>query len=92
MVEETKKKNKIKKGRVIRVTPDLQRLIEASQEPGESIPSVIKRLLGIKGDIRYVLPSDLYETKADARGAAVLKSVKNKSSPEKPLEVRIKNE
>lgn len=79
---------KRKKGRVIRVTPDLQAIIEVEQQNGETIPEVLRRLLGLKGEVRYVLPSDLYETPEDARGVAVLKAVKAKSKKiEKPIAV-----
>jgi hypothetical protein len=82
---------KKKAGRVVRLTPDLVKLIADSQQEGETIPTVIRRLLEIKGDICYVLPSDIYETVEDARGVAVLRAVKAKSKRiERPVSVRVK--
>jgi negative regulator of replication initiation len=80
-----------KKGRVIRVTPDLQAIIEVEQKRGETIPEVLRRLLNLKGEVRYVLPSDIHETVEDARGVAVLRAVKTKSKrAERPTAVRVK--
>lgn len=84
-----KKKRGVKKGRVVRLTPDLVTIIAAEQEPGETIPSVIRRLLGLEGKVRYVLPSDIYENVVDARGVAVLKAVNAKQRKiEQPIPVR----
>lgn len=84
---------KPKKGKVIRLTPDLVTLVVENRRKNETIPAVIRRLLDIKGEIRYVLPSDIYETVEDARGVAVLRAVKSKmKKTEKPLVVRVKSE
>ena len=82
-----KPKPKIKPGRVVRLTPDLVKLVAENQTEGESIPSVIRRLLGIVGDIHYVLPSDLHDYVADARGIAIIRAIRSKK-PERPLAVR----
>ena len=82
---------KPKKGRVVRLTPDLVKLVSESQHKGETIPSVIRRLLTPRGLVRFVLPSDIYETVEDARGVAVMKAVKSKAKrAEKPIAVRVK--
>lgn len=83
------KKQKPKKGRVVRLTPDLVTIIAEEKEPGETIPAVIRRLLGLTGEVRYVLPSDLHETVEDARGAAVVRAVRRKlKRTERPVSVR----
>ena len=84
------KHQKKKPGRVVRLTPDLVTIIAEEQEPGETIPSVIRRLLGLTGEnVRYVLPSDIYENVVDARGVAVLRAVNAKlKKVEKPVPVR----
>lgn len=90
IAEKVKKKTR-KKGRVIRITPDLVKLIAENQREKETVPAVIRRLLGFSGSVRYVLPSDVYETAAEARGVAILRAVKRKEKEvEKPLPVRIK--
>ncbi len=82
---------KPKKGKVIRITPDLQTIVEMEKKKNETIPEVLRRLLGLKGEVRYVLPSDIYETPEDARGIAVMRAVKAKNKKiEKPLPVRMK--
>jgi hypothetical protein len=91
-MEQSKKRiQKKKPGRVIRITPDLAKLISAEQKKGETIPAVIKRLLSLNAEVRYALPSDLHETVADAKGYATLKAVRSKSrEPERPIPVRVK--
>lgn len=74
----------------MRLTPDLVRLVAESQRPGETIPAVMRRLIG-DGEIRYALPSDIYENVEDARGVAVLRAVEKKlTTIEKPLSVRVR--
>lgn len=85
-----KSKQKPKKGRVVRLTPDLVTIVTMEQQAGETIPDVIRRLLGLTGEIRYVLPSDTYMSLADARGAAVSRAVRSKkkvTETEKPIKV-----
>jgi hypothetical protein len=80
---------KPKKGKVVRLTPDLVNLVAESQREGESIPAVIRRLLNITGEICYVLPSDIHETIESARGIAVLRAVRSKTGKiERPLAVK----
>ncbi len=84
-----RKRQKPKKGRVIRLTPDLVTIVAAEQERGEKIPDVLRRLLGLKGEVRYVLPSDVHETVEEARGEAVIRAVRRKlKRPEKPITMR----
>lgn len=83
------KQKKPKPGKVVRLTPDLVTIIASEQQKGETIPSVIRRLLGLTGTVRYVLPSDIYENVVDARGVAVLRAVNAKTRKiETPLPVR----
>jgi hypothetical protein len=83
------KRQKKKAGRVVRLTPDLVTIIVSEQGEGETIPNVIRRLLGLTGSVRYVLPSDIYENVVDARGVAVLRAVNAHSRKvEKPVPVR----
>ena len=83
------KRKVVKKGKVVRLTPDLVKLVSSEQREGESVPSVIRRLLGLTGELIYVLPSDIHETVADARGEAVLRAVRRKGRKiERPLAVR----
>lgn len=83
------KKAKPKAGKVVRLTPDLVTIITMERHEGETIPSVIRRLLGLTGSVRYVLPSDIYENVVDARGVAVLKAVNARTKKiEQPIPVR----
>lgn len=78
-----------KKGRVVRLTPDLVKILADEQRPDETIPATIRRLLKVTGEILYVLPSDVYEKVEDARGQAVLRAIRAKTKrTEKPIEVR----
>lgn len=84
-----KPKRKPKKGRVVRLTPDLVTIIAEEQEDGETIPEVIRRLLGLTGSVRYVLPSDIYDSIEDARGVAVVRAVRAKMRrAERPIQMR----
>jgi len=87
--EKTKRKQKPKKGKVVRLTPDLASLILEERMPDETIPEVIRRLLNPADGISYVLPSDLYPTIEDARGAAVIrKVVRKEEKTERPVPVK----
>ncbi len=89
--EKPKRKQAKKKGRVVRLTPDLVTIVAEQQQPGETVHEVIRRLLGLTGDIRYVLPSDLHESVEDARGRAIIKAVRSKvKRTERPVAVRIR--
>lgn len=82
---------KKKKGKVVRLTPDLVDKIFAEKQDDETVPQVIRRLLELKEEpTGYVLPSDLYSDAAEARGAAVMKAAFSKSKIiEKPKAVRV---
>ena len=86
-----------KPGKVLRVDPKLHKYLTNKKGPKESWSSVIRRELGLlprrgtpEFDVSFVLPSDLHETAAEARGVSVLRSAKLKSKTiEKPLMVRL---
>lgn len=89
--EKKKRKQKPKKGKVVRLTPDLVRLISKEQGEGETVASTIRRLLAFEGDIVYVLPSDIHEEIEDARGIAVLRAVRKgrgRGTIERPVVLR----
>lgn len=88
--------SKPKPGKVIRIDELTFRFISEKRRRGEQITTLIRRLIGLpsrKGIVdrptKYVLPSDLYESIEEARGAAVLKSVKAKAKKtEEPIAIR----
>lgn len=85
------KKQKPKKGRVVRLTEDLVAILDAEHKTGERIHDTVRRLfkLGHGAKIRYVLPADLSESLAEARGKAIVRAVKTKNGfVEKPVAVR----
>lgn len=83
------RKQKPKKGKVVRLTPDLVTIITEEHQEGETVPETIRRLLGLTGEVRYVLPSDIHESIEDARGAAVIRAVRSKiKRTERPIPVR----
>lgn len=90
MSEDTgKKKQKPKKGRVVRLNPDLITIISEEQKDEETVSDTVRRLLGLTGEINYVLPSDIHRSVEDARGAAVLRAVRAKQKKaERPIPVR----
>lgn len=85
------KKQKTKPGKVVRLNPDLALIVELERLPGETISATVRRLLGVSAEVRYVLPSDLFEDPADARGASVLRAVRSGSPRkiEQPVKVRL---
>lgn len=87
-MDKPKRKQKPKKGRVFRLDDGLAAVIEEERLPGETTSEVVRRLFGLDDEVRYVLPSDLYESAADARGRAVLRAVREKTQREKPIPVR----
>lgn len=85
-----KRKQTAKKGRVVRLTPDLVKLIESRKFDSETISGVLRRLLDeakAEGRPYFVLPSDLHESLSRARGAAVVRAVRTRKI-EKPVVVR----
>lgn len=89
MTTEEKPKRRPKKGRVVRLNPDLVVIITEEQRAGETVSDTVRRLFGLTGEVSYVLPSDLHESVEDARGAAVVRSVRKKTKAERPLPVRV---
>ena len=84
----TKVKQKAKAGRVVRVTPELMKLIETKRTGRESVSATLKRI--INGEQKYyALPSDLCESLSEARGRAIMYKVQRKlKAVEKPIAVR----
>lgn len=85
-----KRKQKAKKGKVVRLTPDVVRAIESARFESENITSALRRLLAEArriGNSYFVLPSDLHQSLSRARGAAVVRAVRSKKI-EKPIVVR----
>lgn len=88
--QKKKRKQKPKKGKVVRLSPDLVTIITEERRGKEPVHETIKRLLGLSGEVRYVLPSDLHESVEDARGVAVLRAVREKAKKrERPIPVRV---
>ena len=88
-----------KPGRVVRLSPKLQRYVESRLQKQETLDACLRRLVGLpakqergKFEVRavYVLPSDIFEFASDARGKAVLRAVRTKQPHkiEKPIEMR----
>lgn len=84
------RKQKKKKGRVVRLSPGMELLVELLREEGETVSATLERLILDEGDTRYALPSDLFLSLSEARGAAVLKATRGKTrKTEQPIAVRI---
>ncbi len=83
-----KRKQKTKAGRVVRLRPELQQLLEARRREKESVSETLERL--IYGEVHYyILPSDVFVTLAEARGAAVMRKVRDRAArAEKPVAIR----
>ena len=91
-MDKPKKKRKPKKGKVVRITPDIVNLILIERKEKETISGVIRRLLNLSGEDRYVLPSDLYARIEEARGVAIVRAVKSKNKKtEKPIKIKVKS-
>jgi hypothetical protein len=80
-----------KPGRVVRLDRNLAGLLAEIMEPGETVSSAIRRLIEGHGrtvETYFVLPSSLYRTIEDARGAAVLAKIqRGLQRTEKPVAV-----
>jgi hypothetical protein len=88
---------KKKPGRVVRLSPKLQAYVEARLRTKETFDACLRRLLALpkkreKGrfetQVCYVLPSDIFETKAEAKGAAIVRAVRTKKQAERPIEMK----
>lgn len=97
----TKKKQGPKPGRVVRIDPDVQKLVDSLKKPNESVVACIRRLIGLapkKGGSKprefFILPDSglVAPTLEEARGLAVMTAVKTKKGKkqiEKPIKVRV---
>lgn len=87
---------KKKPGKIVRIDPALERLVEAKRRGRESVSATLRRLVGLpsrKGGIDvkvfYVLPSHAHASIEEARGAAVLEKIRQKKTKaESPIELR----
>ena len=87
--EKPKRKQRRKKGRVFRLDDDIAVIIAEEQRPGETVSETARRVFGLSGEVRYVLPSDIYESVEEARGASVLRAVRTKTKKtERPVPVK----
>lgn len=83
-----KRKQKPKAGKVVRISPELVRLVAAKRSDRETVSETLNRL--IRGESRlYALPSDLFITLEEARGEAIVRRVKQKlAKAERPVVLR----
>lgn len=90
-IEKQEKRQGPKKGKVVRLTPDLAQFLEKKKKEGETVAETFRRLLAPTPELmRFVLPSDLHETVEEARGYAILKKVRTKAKQaERPVKVRV---
>lgn len=94
-----KRKQKPKAGKVVRLEPTVWRFFEKKRHKDETVSALVRRLIGppLSPDQEvktyYILPEAklVCETLEEARGAAVLHSVrmKRKDRIERPLVVRV---
>jgi len=85
------------KGKVLRVDPLTWNKLKELRLPEEKITALLRRVIGlphkklgvVDKPVNYCVPSDLYTSLEEARGAAVLKAVRSRSKQsEEPIEVR----
>lgn len=95
-----KRKQRPKRGHVIRLSPKAWSLVEKKKRSRETIAAVVERLLGLTAEGAssalsfYILPESGVVLKArslaEAKGAAVLLAAKRKRTEvERPVEVRV---
>ncbi len=85
-----------KPGKVIRVDPLTWKYVTERRRKGETLSALMRRLIGLpskKGIVEartnFVLPSDLFDSAAAARGASVIRAVRlKKKKIEEPVAVR----
>ena len=90
-------KTKQKKGKVVRLSDFAAAYVVENRDGSlrETIDSMIVRFLTLIAEVeamkvRFVLSSDLYRSLKEARGAAVLRSVRGKKTEiEEPIEVKV---
>lgn len=82
------KKKREQKGRVIRIGETAEAKLEKLKEEGESWSKFLLRM--VEGKTYWILPSigRIFETKKEARGAAIVKAVTKGEDPESPVKVR----
>lgn len=88
-----RKKQKPKKGKVIRVDQATWNLLSTKRLQGETVVSAVHRLLTAalkRGRVYYILPESglVCDSIADAKGKAIMASVK--SGKKKPIESPVK--
>lgn len=80
-----------KKGKVVRASVKSWKLIQRARLEGEKITHTLERILTKKlkyGKSLYVLPEDACSTLSEAKGKAILKAVKKKTTEQEvPIEV-----
>jgi hypothetical protein len=84
-----------KPGKVIRVDPITWSFLKERKGRRETISALVRRLIGLpskKGIVdttaKFALPSELFDSIEEARGAAIMKAVRAKKKPEEPVVVR----
>lgn len=85
-------KQKAKPGRVVRLTPEFWSFIAEHKRGNESIDAFLRRQCFFRAEHKWALPSDLFGTLAEAKGEAILRSVRSrkKSPPESPVKVPLR--
>lgn len=89
-------KQKEKPGKILRVDQDTWDFIQSVRSSRERLTDLVRRLVGLtpKGtalklpEDAYALPSQLYESREEAKGEALYRSVKEKIEIENPVKVR----
>lgn len=85
-------------GKVIRVDQLTWDALKKLRHPKEKLTALLRRVVGlphkklgsIDSPVSYCVPSDLYSSLEEARGAAILKAVRsNAKISEDPVEVRV---
>lgn len=92
-MEAQRRKQKKKAGRVVRVNPATEKIIEAERRDRETQVKTIERLIRAarRGRTFYVLPESrlVCDSLSDARGKAILAAVmRKKSEAEEPIKVQ----
>lgn len=85
------RKQRPKKGKVIRVSEDTWELLQSVRNGKETTTALVRRLLsGVSR--KYVLPSSLHESLEEARGEAVVRAVRSrKRDIEEPIVIEVRS-
>ena len=87
-----------KPGKVIRLSPKLRDFIAKEMLKGETYDATLRRLLSLPAkkskesfirSVRYAIESDLFASKAEAKGALIVRSVRSKRKPESETIVKV---